>query len=73
MATVLELVDRLDRLRGARARGVHEVQTADGRRITYKSDAEMAAASADIERQITVMSGVPITSILVASSKELDS
>lgn len=72
MATVLELVDRLDALRKARAAGTQEVRCADGRSVTYKSDAEMAAAANDLERQITVASGVPITTILASSSKGLE-
>ena len=72
MATVLELVDRLDALRKARASGTHEVRLADGRGVTYKDDAQMAAAIADLSRQITIASGIPITTVLVGSSKGLE-
>ena len=72
MPSVLELTDRLDRLRKARAAGVQEVRTADGRTVTYKDDGQMAAAAHDLERQITVASGVPITDIRIAASKGLE-
>ena len=48
------------------------MRTADGRTVICKSDGEMAAAAADLERQITVASGVPLTTILVGSTKGLE-
>lgn len=71
--TVSEMVDALNALQKQRAAGVLEVRFADGRAVTYKSDDEMAAACADLTRQITAASGIPITTVLVSSTKGLDS
>lgn len=49
--TVEELTTRRDALLAARYRGVRTVEI-EGRRITYATDAEMAAAIADLERRI---------------------
>jgi hypothetical protein len=73
MATLAELQDRLEKLRTARASGTSEVQFSDGRRVAYKADAQMAAAIADLERQIASYDSTPTTTILVSASKGLDS
>jgi hypothetical protein len=73
VATVAELQARLDQLRVNRALGALSVRYEDGTAITYRSDAELAAAIADLERQITVTSGVGISTIRVGSSKGFDS
>lgn len=49
--TLEELTTRRDALLAARYRGVRTVEI-EGRRITYATDAEMAAAIADLERRI---------------------
>lgn len=49
--TLEELTARRDALLAARYRGVRTVEI-EGRRITYATDAEMAAAIADLERRI---------------------
>lgn len=49
--TLEELNARRDALLAARYRGVRTVEI-EGRRITYATDAEMAAAIADLERRI---------------------
>jgi hypothetical protein len=72
MPTVPELVDLLNALQKSRAAGVLQVRSADGRTVIYKSDDEMAAACADLTRQITAASGIPITTVLVSSTKGLD-
>ncbi len=72
MPTTVELVERLEELRKQRASGALTVRYADGRSVTYRSDVELAAAIADVERQIYIASGVPITTILVGSSKGLE-
>jgi hypothetical protein len=72
LASLSELEARLETLRAARASGTSEVQTSDGRRVQYKTDEQMAAAIADLERQVASMQSTPVTSILVASSKGLD-
>jgi hypothetical protein len=49
--TLDEMIACRDRLLAARWRGVRTVEV-EGRRITYASDTEMAAAIADLERRI---------------------
>lgn len=49
--TLEELNARREALLAARYRGVRTVEI-EGRRITYATDAEMAAAIADLERRI---------------------
>lgn len=49
--TLEEMTARRDALLAARWRGVRTVEI-EGRRITYATDAEMAAAIADIEQRI---------------------
>jgi hypothetical protein len=46
-----DMIARREALLAARYRGVRTVEV-DGRRITYATDAEMAAALADLERRI---------------------
>jgi len=57
MPTLAELQTRLDNLRAARAEGVRRIEYAD-RRLEFRSDAEMATAIADLERQIFNLSGI---------------
>ena len=49
--TLEEMTARRDSLLAARFRGVRTVEV-EGRRITYATDAEMAAAVADLERRM---------------------
>ncbi|GGO16088.1 hypothetical protein GCM10007972_24730 [Iodidimonas muriae] len=49
--TLEDMIARRDALLAARWRGVRTVEI-EGRRITYATDAEMAAALADLERRI---------------------
>ena len=49
--TLDEMTARREALLAARYRGVRTVEI-EGRRITYATDAEMAAALADLERRI---------------------
>jgi hypothetical protein len=51
--TLEELIAQRDALLAARFRGVRTVET-DGRRVTYASDSEMAAAITDLERRIAL-------------------
>jgi hypothetical protein len=53
--TLEELTAQRDALLAARYRGLRTVEI-DGRRVTYATDAEMAAAIADLERRITLAS-----------------
>ena len=50
--TLEDMIARRDALLAARWRGVRTVEI-EGRRITYASDAEMAAALGDLERRIS--------------------
>jgi hypothetical protein len=52
MADLSTLHDRLDALRALRAEGTSRVRFSDGREVAYRTDSEIAAAIADIERQI---------------------
>jgi hypothetical protein len=70
--TLSDLTDWLDRLRRVRASGTSEVEMSDGRRVAYRTDEQLAAAIADVERQIASMTTTPVTSIRVAASKGLD-
>jgi hypothetical protein len=56
--TQSEIASMLTALRKARASGERAVQHGDSR-VEYKSDQEMAAAIADLERQLAVASGTP--------------
>ena len=49
--TEAEMIARRDALLDARWRGVRTIEV-EGRRVTYATDAEMAAAIADLERRI---------------------
>lgn len=57
MLTLADLIKTRDSLRETRGSGVLEVQDQNGERVRYKSDAQIAAALADIERQIAEIQG----------------
>lgn len=63
-----ELVTLRDELIRARARGVRVVMY-DGKRTEYGTDAEMAAAIADLEARIKRASAPTIGAVLFSSSK----
>jgi hypothetical protein len=66
-----ELTARHEALLAARYRGVRTVEYG-GKRITYASDAEMAAALADLEKRIaTAETGTPRRRILTSATKGL--
>ena len=65
-----ELEDLRDELIRARARGTRVVMT-DGRRVEYATDAEMAAAIADLERRIAGAGGARPRSVAFRTSKGL--
>ena len=73
MATLSDLQARLESLRAQRATGVATVQFADNRQVVYRTDSQIAAAIADLERQIAVLSTTPVTTVRVAASKGLES
>jgi hypothetical protein len=53
--TLDEMIAQRDALLAARFRGVRTVEI-EGRRVTYATDAEMAAAITDLERRIALAS-----------------
>lgn len=69
--TVEEMTVQREALLAARYRGVRTVEV-DGRRITYATDNEMAAAITDLERRIALAGeGGRRRRILTSSSKGL--
>jgi len=70
--TLEELTVQRDALLAARYRGVRTVEV-EGRRVTYATDAEMAAALADMERRVAALSndGGRRRRILTSASKGL--
>jgi hypothetical protein len=69
--TLEELTAQRDALLAARYRGVRTVEMA-GRRVTYATDAEMAAAIMDLERRIeAAQEGSRKRRILTSASKGL--
>ncbi|MFN3576507.1 MAG: phage head-tail joining protein [Tabrizicola sp.] len=69
MADLLQLTAWRDALMAARYRGARTVEYG-GKRVTYASDAEMAAALADLNRQIAGATD-RISVVRIQSSKEL--
>ena len=68
MASLAELQGRLEALRKTRASGRRRVEYGGGS-VEYRSDAELAAAIADIERQIATASGARRGPIYFNTSK----
>jgi hypothetical protein len=69
--TLDELIAQRDALLAARYRGLRTVEI-EGRRITYATDAEMAAAITDLERRIaSAQEGGRRRRILTSASKGL--
>lgn len=68
---IATLIVRRDRLAEIRAKGIRAYEI-DGRRIEYRSDAEVAAALADIERRIATLQGSRIGIVQLHSSKGLE-
>ena len=68
---VEEMTAQRDALLAARFRGVRTVEI-DGRRVTYATDAEIAAAITDLERRIAAaQDGGARRRILTSASKGL--
>jgi len=68
MADVADLEAMREALLAARFAGVRTVEY-EGRRITYATDAEMAAALADLDRRIGAASASRVSQVRVSSSK----
>ena len=69
MADLAQLSAWRDALMAARYQGIRTVEY-DGKRVTYTSDGEMAAALADLNRQIAGTTG-RISVVRISSSKAL--
>jgi hypothetical protein len=63
-----DLQQQLAKLRSARAKSYRRVQYGD-RQVEYKSDSEMAAAIADLERRLSALQGGRVTAVRIQSSK----
>lgn len=59
MATLTDLQSRLDKLETARGSGILTTEY-DGRRVTFKSDADLAAAIAYVKQQIAAAQTRPL-------------
>lgn len=70
MADLATLTARLEALQDTRASGVLTLDY-DGRRVTYRSDPELAAAIADLERRIGALRGTRVTDVHIHSTKGL--
>jgi DNA-binding GntR family transcriptional regulator len=65
-----DLQTQLEELRAVRASGEQRVQFRD-RDVWFKSDKELAAAIADLERRVRALSAPPIHTVIIRSSKGL--
>lgn len=71
--TTQDLVAARDALWSKRMTGLHAVNYADNSGNTYKSDEEMAAALAAIDRELARRRGATVpTTILIGSEKGLE-
>ncbi|QLH37848.1 MAG: hypothetical protein HWD60_00985 [Defluviicoccus sp.] len=69
--TLEEMMAQREALLAARYRGVRTVEY-DGKRITYATDAEMAAALADLEKRIAATEmGTPRRRMFTTANKGL--
>ena len=71
--TTADLEAQLETLRKARASGVRRVEFTAGngnsRMVEYRSDDELAAAIADVERRLAGLRGQRVHTVLISSSK----
>ena len=72
MPTIDELNARLETVRVARATGTLRVDFPDKSGVTYKADAELAAAEAALVRELAALQGTTIHTIRVGSTKGLE-
>ena len=68
MADLVQLTAWRDALMAARYQGIRTVEY-DGKRVTYASDAEMAAALADLNRQMAMTGPQRVSVVQIRSSK----
>jgi hypothetical protein len=72
MPTAEQLEAWLSAVRTARYTGTLTVTFPDRSTVTYKSDAELAAAEAALMRQLADQTGTGVHTVLVQSSKGLE-
>ena len=68
MPTVDELTGWRDALLRARYAGTHMVEY-EGKRVVYKTDAEMLAALGDLERRLAAARGQRVTQVQINGNK----
>lgn len=69
MTTIATMQADLEQLRAVRAMGTRAVEYSDGRRVEYRTDSELAAAIADLERRIAVEQRPRVSVVRVTYSK----
>ena len=70
MATLAQLTEWREALMAARYQGIRTVEY-DGKRVSYATDVEMAAALGDLNRQIAATGPQRISVVRIQSSKGL--
>lgn len=70
MATLTQMQERLEALLEARASGIRSVKYGDSD-LEYRSDSEISAAIADLERRISMASAKQVSTVYITSSKGL--
>lgn len=68
MTTLATLETRLAKLREIRASGVLSAEV-DGQKTVFRSDAELAAAIADVERQMAAAGSGRVSTVRFSTSK----
>ncbi|PTV93496.1 hypothetical protein C8J27_1159 [Rhodobacter aestuarii] len=69
MADLETLQQQLDTLRAYRAKGTQTTTLGNGESVTFKSDAQMAEAIADLEQRIASLSGRQVRMVRFACGK----
>ena len=70
MATLAQLTEWREALMAARYQGIRTVEY-DGKRVSYATDVEMAAALSDLNRQIAATGPQRVSVVRIQSSKGL--
>jgi hypothetical protein len=63
MSDLAQLTSRLEALRAARASGLRKIKHGE-REVEYRSDSELAAAIADLERQVSALTAPRIKTVV---------
>ena len=69
MADLATLQTQLAELQDIRAGGTQRLRFSDGKEVTYRTDAELAAAISDLERRIAATQGQSINRVRFSTSK----